>query len=483
MKNKFLSHINTYSGKPISETVTNGFFTVNREWIVKQWNKAAEQLLNVQEKDIIGKNFWEKFPKAVQLDFYAVYHQAFLQDIPIHFEEYWAETGKWFDVITYHFKDILSVSFKIINHSEQKGHTPNQSTNLNELYRFVTEVTNDCLWEWNLKAKEIFWIDGGHKRVFGYDIVNSLIPQSFWQSCMHPDDKSRILTKLNKIITDGYSCEWEDEYRFLKVNGEYAYVHDRGHIIYEQGKASRMVGATEDITARKLTEFKLAEERLTKQREITGAVLTAQENERADMGKELHDNVNQILVAAMLYMKMAKKDDGGKKFYIEKSCNYILNAVEEIRKISKSLIPIGMQHIGLIESIKDLINDISKAHPVKIEFRNDDILDGDLDDKLKLNIFRIVQEQFNNILRHSKATRVSISLSKHENKITLIIADNGEGCDMLNIKKGVGIINIKSRADLYQGKVAIVSKPSKGYELKVELFPDNETEKQKTVVT
>ena len=477
MKNKFLSHINTYSGKPISETVTNGFFTVNREWIVKQWNKAAEQLLEVREKDIIGKNLWEKFPKAVQLDFYTVYHQAFLQDIPIHFEEYWAETGKWFDVITYHFKDILSVSFKIVNQPEQKANTPNQSTNLNELYRFVTEVTNDCLWEWDLRAKEIFWIDGGHKRVFGYDIMNSLIPQSFWQSCLHPDDSSRILTRLNKIINDGFTCEWEDEYRFLKACGEYAYVHDRGHIIYEQGKASRMVGATEDITARKLTEFKLTEERLTRQREITGAVLTAQENERADMGKELHDNVNQILVAAMLYMKMAKRDDGEKKQYIDKACGYIVNAVEEIRKISKSLIPIGMQHIGLIESIRDLISDISKAHPVKVEFQNEGIRDGELDDKLNLNIFRIVQEQFNNILRHSKATRVSISLSKQENKITLIIADNGEGCDISNIKKGVGIINIKSRADLYQGKVAILSKPAKGYELKVELFLNTEIKK------
>jgi len=69
MNNKLLSHINTYAGKPIAETVLNGFFTVNREWIVKQWNKAAEQLLEVREKDIIGKNLWEKFPKAVQLDF------------------------------------------------------------------------------------------------------------------------------------------------------------------------------------------------------------------------------------------------------------------------------------------------------------------------------------------------------------------------------------------------------------------------------
>ena len=68
-------------------------------------------------------------------------------------------------------------------------HPEQQLKVLNELYRFVTEVTNDCLWEWDLQNKEMFWIDGGHKRVFGYPIENTLIPQSFWEELLHPDDK------------------------------------------------------------------------------------------------------------------------------------------------------------------------------------------------------------------------------------------------------------------------------------------------------
>ena len=79
-------------GKPITEIITNGFFTVDRKWTVKYWNKAAEKLLGVQAKDIVGKNLWEKFAGSIPLDFYTVYHKAFLQDIPVHFEEYW---GKW----------------------------------------------------------------------------------------------------------------------------------------------------------------------------------------------------------------------------------------------------------------------------------------------------------------------------------------------------------------------------------------------------
>ena len=91
------------------------------------------------------------------------------------------------------------------------------------------------------------------------------------------------------------------------------------------------------------------------------------------------------------------------------------------------------------------------------------------DDKMQVTIFRIVQEQLNNILKHSKATNASIRLSRHENDVTLAISDNGNGCDVSAEKAGVGIINIKSRAELYGGTVAITSKPGEGYELKVML--------------
>ncbi|MBA3828597.1 MAG: PAS domain-containing protein [Taibaiella sp.] len=246
-----------YPIKPITETITNGFFTVDKQWTVKYWNKAAEKLLKVAAKDVLGKNLWEQFADIIPLEFYGVYYKAFQQDTPIHFEEYWGEMGAWFDVVTYYCDDLLSVSFKSCN---KPVHAEEELKVVNELYRFITKVTNDCLWEWDLQTKELFWIDGGHKRVFGFDVENALIPQSFWESCIHPDDRVRILTRLNKIITDGAGNVWEDEYRFRKVNGDYAYVQDRGHIIYDaENNATRMVGATQDITTRKLAEIKLLE--------------------------------------------------------------------------------------------------------------------------------------------------------------------------------------------------------------------------------
>lgn len=472
-----LVSMHNYPERPVAEGIVNGFFTVDRKWTVKYWNKGAEDLLGVKAKDIIGKNLWEEFAESLPLNFYAVYHKAFLQNFPVYFKEYWGEMGAWFDVVTYYCDDILSISFKSSNQSTKLS-LPTKLTQqlkmLNQLYRFVTEVTNDCLWEWDLQAGEIFWIDGGHKRIFGYPIENTLIPQSFWESRLHPDDKVRVLEKLDKIIADGHDSVWEDEYRFQRFNGNYAYVHDRGHIIYDENKkASRMIGATQDITQRVLLENKLTGERLTRQKEITNAVLTAQENERAEIGGELHDNLNQVLVVAKLYAQMAKKIDKDKEFYLDKCVDLIGDVVQEIRKISKKLVVPGIHIIGLFDNVKNLIYDLSKIQPVNIKFHTVDIIEKDLDEKLQLTIFRIVQEQINNILKHAGASRALINLSKQENQVVLLISDNGKGCDISKEKKGVGTINIRSRAELYGGKVEIVSKPGEGYELKV-VLPFNE---------
>jgi signal transduction histidine kinase len=122
--------------------------------------------------------------------------------------------------------------------------------------------------------------------------------------------------------------------------------------------------------------------------------------------------------------------------------------------------------MGLLNCIKSLLNDVNIINPVKIEFEHT-IIEKDLDEKLQLNIFRIVQEHLTNILRHAEATLIKIDLDKYENNLILLISDNGRGCDTSEKRKGVGIRNIMSRAELFQGKVEIESQPGKGFQLKV----------------
>jgi PAS domain S-box-containing protein len=468
---------NGYFGKPVTETISNGFFIVDQKWTVKYWNKAAEKLVGIRSEDILGKNLWKGFSKLIPSEFSQVFNHSFLKGIPNHFEEYLGKMGNWFDVIIYHCDNRVSVSFKSITQPMKNEDLQQQLIQLNELYKFVTEITNDCLWEWDLLTKEIFWIDGGHKRVFGYQIENALIPQSFWEDRVHPDDRRRVLVGLKKMTTGKSVKLWEEEYRLKKADGEYAFVQDRGHVIYDQELgAIRMIGTTQDISSRKLIEEQLVEERLTKQKEISHAVLTAQENERLDIGRELIDNLNQVLSAAKLYIELAKTDDEHKLELLEKSSGYIVDVIEEIGAISKKLSMPGMS-TGLHDSIRFIVDKTNKVHSVKIDFQANGIEEEDLDQTLQLDIFRMVQELVSNIIKHSHATGAIINITRKLNEITLLVSDNGQGCDLLKVKMGMGTINILSHAEPYQSRIATISTPGNGYEFKAVLPADG---RQKT---
>jgi signal transduction histidine kinase len=168
-----------------------------------------------------------------------------------------------------------------------------------------------------------------------------------------------------------------------------------------------------------------------------------------------------------MYIQMAKRYHGKKRLYLNKSSDFIGNVIVEIRKLAKKLLIPPVDIIGLFDSIKIMMKDTVANHPIEIEFQSEGVSEESLDEKMQLTIFRIVQEQVNNILKHANATRATIKLSRQENKIILLISDNGTGCDTTGEKKGLGIINIRSRAELHYGSVEIASKPGEGFELKV----------------
>lgn len=254
----------------------------------------------------------------------------------------------------------------------------------------------------------------------------------------------------------------------VKKNGEIIFVEVAWHSIKFKNTPAVLVLAN-DVTERIKLEKELNEQRMSKQKQITEAVIIAQEKERTEIGKELHDNVNQILGATNLYINTAMIDDEGRQELLERSTELISNAINEIRKISKSLITPGLQEIGLVESIEDIIEDVKMAKYITIKLDINNFSEEDIDDRRKLTIFRIIQEQLNNIIKHARATEILIRLYADYGSIVLAIADNGAGFDTSRHRKGVGITNIISRVELFNGKVDILSKPGGGCTLSVKL--------------
>lgn len=225
-----------------------------------------------------------------------------------------------------------------------------------------------------------------------------------------------------------------------------------------------------DITERILLEKKLFDEQINSQKEITKAAINAQEKERTEIGQELHDNVNQLLTTTNLYLGHFLKNTGEEFPLLIKGQKYLLAAIEDIRNLTKALVGPNENDIGLVESIDELISSILLIRHVQINFAHDTYSDQDSENGLKLVMYRIIQEQLNNILKHSGATHVTISIEHKDNCLSLLISDNGKGFDTASLRNGIGLKNIRHRAQIYNGEVTISSSPGNGCAVAV-IFP------------
>lgn len=343
-----------------------------------------------------------------------------------------------------------------------------------ERFELLAKATNDIVWDWELDKRRSIWMGNGLQISLGYNQRTKKVDADFWEKGLHPEDINRVMNKLNGIFKDGHINKWEDEYRFKTHSGEYRFFYDRGYIIYEEGKPVRMIGTMEDITTRVLLERELEQETLLKQKQIAEAVVTAQEKERTEIGKELHDNVNQLLSASKLYIDAAANDISNNELLLSQASGYIKNAIEEIRSLSKVLHAPLIYELGLCESINNLTDDIMMVNELQIYIDYHNFKEDNLNENFKLTLYRIIQEQLTNILKHSKASQANILLSTNENDIYLEVSDNGIGFDTAKKRQGIGLSNIQSRVSMYAGKLDVYSGPEKGSKLSVK-FPLNET--------
>ena len=222
-----------------------------------------------------------------------------------------------------------------------------------------------------------------------------------------------------------------------------------------------------NITERIRLERQLMEEKVNRQRQIARATINTQEKERSEIGKELHDNVNQILASAKLFLSSPFIEGNEKEIFVNKAVDHIHMAIEEIRKLSKSLVSPSAADLGIIETIEDLMYDIKMMQKIDARFNHGGIDETSLDNGLRLTIYRIVQEQVNNILKYAEASVVDISLEEENGKLLLTITDNGKGFDPAVKRRGIGLSNIINRADVFNGKVEIQTAPGKGCCVKV----------------
>ncbi len=337
----------------------------------------------------------------------------------------------------------------------------------NERFYYASQITSDAIWDVDLTTRAIYRSEA-FCRLSGYSRDEIDANLDWWFNKVHPQDRERVRDKLNENLAKNTE-RWDDEYRFECADGHYKHFYDSGIVLYHQNKPVRILGAIRDMTQTKKLEKLLLEEQAQRLKAITQATLTAQEQERTNISRELHDNVNQILMSAKLFMDTAKRTPEQMNDLLDKAIEYQLMALQEIRKLSKSLSTSHIKAVGLRDSVNDIVQNM-KLLNLEVHFIFNNTVEQRLSDEQRLMIVRIIQEQTSNIIKYAEAKNVEIMINELNDMIHLVISDDGVGFDPNDDNKGIGFINITSRADAYNGKVSIISAPGEGCSLEL-CFP------------
>ena len=217
----------------------------------------------------------------------------------------------------------------------------------------------------------------------------------------------------------------------------------------------------------KLKQEKRLQHAVIKQQDLaTKAIITAEENERRRIAAELHDGVGQMMSAAKMNLsaiesEMSFKDEAQKKSF-DKVIAMIDESCKEVRSVSHQMMPNALLKSGLANAVKEFIDKID-SRIIKINLHAEG-LNERLDTNVETVLYRVIQECVNNVIKHSGANNLDISLIKDADGISATVEDNGRGFDTTDKQKfeGIGLKNISSRVNFLKGTVDFDSSPGKG---------------------
>lgn len=316
--------------------------------------------------------------------------------------------------------------------------------------------------------------EGGHftycsdnvGKVMGYD--NSELLHQPLLHFIHPDDVAETLAGIQRVIT-GQPLKGV-RHRFRRKDGQYVWLESKGTNHYSNPLIGGMIVNARDINSQIALQQKLEAAEKNKQKAVTSAVIKAQESERSKLGLELHDNVNQVLTTVKLYNEMYLSGYCEDRSLLERSSKYLQECINEIRSISKRLSAPTLGKITLHDTVNDLVESINLTNKLQIRYFSEGLIDLNPSEDLHLGVYRIIQEGLNNIIKYAQANMAEIRLEYYDNLLHLMIADDGKGFDISAKRSGIGITNMKTRAENLNGVFSIHSKVGEGCLIEASFF-------------
>jgi PAS domain S-box-containing protein len=376
-------------------------------------------------------------------------------------------------------------------------------------FRQLAENIEVVFWMESPDGAQIHYVSPAFEKIWGSSIGDLKRDRNLWVKAIHPDDSPRVLSWVEGHKRgEAFHVE---EFRIIRPDGEIRWVSDRAFPVRnEKGEIYRVAGFAEDITERKRMEEELRisrdklemrvhertkeleavnetlraenEERLRAEielresenhlRELSMALLSAQERERKLIAGEIHDSLGASLAAAKFKAESVLNEMGDSnpqtRLAFESVIPLIQETMDEARRIQMSLRPSMLDDLGILAAVNWLCRQFESTYSnIRIK-KEIDIQEHEVPESMKIVIYRILQEALNNIAKHSKASVALLSLRKAEQAMQLVIRDGGQGFDpeeaysRRGATKGLGLDSMRERAELSGGSFSIESSKGAG---------------------
>jgi PAS domain S-box-containing protein len=286
-----------------------------------------------------------------------------------------------------------------------------------------------------------------------------------WLADVHPDDALRRLHTYRASFDS--RIDFEMEYRMRRYDGEYRWMVDYGVPRYEtDGTFCGYIGSCVDITERKTAAESV--------QNLAGSLIRVQEEERARIARELHDDFSQRLALLGIGLgqlwKLLPASDVRERAKIEDMLKETKDLSSDLHSLSHQLHSSRLEHVGLVSALSGLCKELSEKSKVSIQFTECKLVRAVPKD-VALCLFRVAQESLGNVVKHSHASSGQVDLGENENGLSLRIRDDGIGLPPVPKLpgSGLGLIGMQERVRLVGGRLLVRSAPMHGTEILAEV--------------
>ncbi len=307
----------------------------------------------------------------------------------------------------------------------------------------------------------ILYTNNALSKITGYS-QNELIGKIAKEILLPNQESVTQLELQHKFREQGKSSVYE--LHLKRKDGSIGTMVISGAPVFDtNGNICGSVGIHWDITKIREMEIALREQGIRREKDLSEARMQAEDQQRYEIGQDLHDGVGQMLALINMYVGVIRSKGTLTKKELKELEDAIQKTIEQVRNLSRLLAPPELKDIGLRESIRELINSCSimKKPSFKLEiYPVED--DYNLNMDKKRMVYRVLQELLNNTFKHAEAENVEIKLLFDKKNFYLYYQDDGQGFDQNKIKKGIGLDSIESRIKYHQGTLKLESTPGKG---------------------